>query len=157
MSRLLILFFSFPFFIFCQSLKSSSKSELAKVYSQAIQDFINDSNKKNKYKFDTIFIARRKFGQPDDFPCIELPEKIWNTQVRLITLEDGIKSQSQIKSRIYINILGWVNNEKAEFLFIVFSNGFVPQYNYSIHYIYSSKSKKFELEKSQFNYPPFDK
>jgi len=157
MNRLLILLFSLPLFACGQSDKFPTKTDLTKIYSQAIADFIKDANKKNKTAFDTLFFGKRKNGQPDDFPDIELPETIENAHTRLISPEVGTIKQKERKSRIYINMIGWVDKEKAEFLFYVFSNGFNQQYNYTINYKYNTKLKDFELEKLQFKGPPFDK
>lgn len=157
MSRLLIFIFIFTLYACGQPTKSSAKTDLAKIYSQAIVDFIKAANKKNATIFDTLFIAKRQIGQPDDFPDIELPEKIENTQIILITPELGEKSQKECKTRIYINLVGWVDKEKAEFIFVVFSNGFDHQYDYNINYKYNVKREEFELEKIQFKEPPFDK
>jgi hypothetical protein len=157
MSRLLILFCSLPLFACGQSSKFLTKTDLTKIYTQAIEDFIKDAHKKNKTAFDTLFFGKRKNGQPDDFPDIELPERIENTQIQLISPEVGTRKQKESKSRIYINLIGWVDKERAEFLFYVFSNGFNQQYNYTINYKYNTKLKAFELEKLQFKGPPFDK
>ena len=54
-------------------------------------------------------------------------------------------------------MIGWVDKERAEFLFYFFSNGFNQQYNYTINYKYNTKLKAFELDKLQFKGPPFDK
>jgi len=160
MSRLLIFAFLFSLSACGQPKKSpvvKTDKSLAKIYSQAIGDFIKAAHKNNATAFDTLFIAKRQIGQPDDFPDIELPDKIENTQIRLITPEAGEKSQKERKSRIYINMMGWVDKEKAEFMFFVFSNGFDHQYNYTINYKFNTKRKDFELEKLKFIGPPFDK
>ena len=135
----------------------SAQTDLAKVYSQAIGDFIKAANQKNGTAFDTLFIAKRQLGQADDFPDIELPEKIENTRIILITPEQGEKSQNERKTRIYINLFGWVEKEKAEFMFVVFSNGFDHQYDYTINYQCKGGSEAFELKKTEFKGPPFDK
>lgn len=134
---------------------STNKLVLSKMYTQAIGDFIKVANKKNTTVFDTIFIANRKLNQPDDFPDFELPSQIENTQIVLITPDLAKISQNARKSRIYINVLGWVDQVKAEFIFVVFSNGFDHQYDYNIDYKYNIKSKNFELENVLFNGPPF--
>ena len=157
MGRLLILIFLFPLTACGQSPTSSSENDSAKIYSQAIGDFIKAANEKNATAFDTLFIAKRKNGQPDDFPDIELPEKIENTQIVLITPELSEKSQKERTSRVYINLLGWVEKEKAEFIFVVFSNGFDHQYDYNIKHKYNAERKEFELERLEFKGPPFDK
>ena len=134
---------------------STNKLVLSKMYTQAIKDFIKVANKKNTTAFYTIFIAKRKLNQPDDFPDIELPSQIENTQIVLITPDLAKISQNERKSRIYINVMGWVDQVKAEFIFVVFSNGFDHQYDYNIDYKYNIKSKVFELENVLFNGPPF--
>jgi hypothetical protein len=137
-----------------QSKYSSARTELTKIYSQAIRDFIQEANKKNKSKFDTLFFGKRNDGDPyNDFPDIELPGSIENTQIRLISPEVGKIKQKERPSRIYINMIGWVNKEKAEFFLYVFSNGFDHQYNYSINYKYNATRKEYELDKLQFRYP----
>lgn len=157
MSRLLIFILSLPLFSCGQPPEFPTKTDLTKIYSQAIKDFILEANKKNQKSFDTLYFGKRKHGQPDDFPDIDLPETIENTHIRLISPEVGEIKQKERKSRIYINMIGWVDKEKAEFRFFVFSNGFDQQYNYTIKYKYNTKLKDFELEKIQFKGPPFDK
>lgn len=157
MRRLVLFIFLYPFLSFGQSAKYPAKADLTKIYSQAISDFIKDARKKTKSNFDTLYFGKRKNGQPDDFPDIELPEKIENTHIRLISPEAGTLKQKELKSRIYINMVGWVDNKKAEFLFFVFSNGFDHQFNYTINYKFNTRLNKFELVKLQFKGPPFDK
>ena len=157
MRRLLILLFILPLWVFGQSSKFPTKADLTKTYTQAIGDFIKAANKKNATLFDTLFLIKRKYGQPDDFPDIELPNIIENTHILFIIPEFGSKTYQGRKSRININLFGWVNKEMAEFNFIVFSNGFDHQYDYNIKYKYYSKRKEFELEKLQFKGPPFVK
>ena len=156
MSRQLFFIFILPLFAIGQSTKFPTKTDLTKIYSQAISDLIKDANKKNKTPFDTLFFGNRKNGQPDDFPDIELPETIEKAHIRLISPEVGTIKQKERKSRIYINMVGWVDKEKAEFLFFIFSNGFEQQYNYTINYKYNVTRKGFELTKLQFK-GPFDK
>src|SRR5436190_1343779 len=139
MKRLLILIFFLPLSLFGQS---GYKSRLAKVYTQAIADFIKAANKRNNTSFDTLFFGKRANGQDDDFPDITLPQTIEKTQVRLITPEEGTKKQKEKPSRIYINLLGWTNRNNVKFQFIVFSNGFAHQYDYELNYRFDVKTKK---------------
>lgn len=158
MIRLLISSFLFSLCACAQQGKfSESKKDMTEIYTQAIEDFIKAANKENANVYDTLYIAKRKFGQPDDFPDIDLPARIENAQIILITPEDGEKSQKERKTRIYINLFGWVEKEKAEFTFIVFSNGFDHMYDYNLSYKYNIKNNIFELDKLQFKGPPFEK
>ena len=54
-----------------------------------------------------------------------------------------------------INMIGWVEKDKAEFVFFVFSNGFNHQYDCYISYFYDFKRKKLGLKISEFKFPPF--
>lgn len=133
-----------------------AKGDLVKIYTLAIGDFIDAANAKNPMEFDTLFIAKRKNGQPDDFPDIALPDRIKNTAIKLITPEEADHSQKERNTRIYINLVGWVEKETAEFIFIVFSNGFEHLYDYSIDYSFNKNKEAFELKQIQYKGPPFD-
>lgn len=126
------------------------KNRLTKIYSQAIAEFITAAFKKDKTIFDTLFFGKHIYGQPDDFPDIELPEIINNTCIKLVTPEIGKRKQQESKSLVYINMMGWVDSDKASFLFVVFSNGAQHQYDYFIDFKYNSSQNKFELEKIEF-------
>ena len=152
MKRLLISIFSLLFFGIGQSTNFSSKADLTKIYSQAITDFIKAVNKKHKTSFDTLFFGKHVYGQPDDFPDIELPKTIANTQIRLISPEDGLKKQKARKSLVYVNMVGWVGQDKAEFIFVTFSNGCEHQYDCFINYKYDAKKREFDLDKLRFEY-----
>ena len=154
MIRHLIILTLFPLFACGQTNSSGAKQRLTQLYTQAIDKFINTANKKNGVGFDTLYIAKRKLGQPDDFPDIELPASIRKTQIRLVSPEEGAIMQQQLKSRIYINLFGWVEDKQAEFLFVVFSNGLEHQYDYTLNY--TLQHQQFELESIRFKGPPFD-
>ena len=126
------------------------KGELTKIYSQAIAEFIKAEYKKDKTKFDTLFFGKHIYGQPDDFPDIELPKIIENTNVKLITPESGFKKQQECKSLVFINMMGWVDKVKAEFILVIFKNGGKHQYDYTINFNYNSSRKEFVLDKIEF-------
>ena len=157
MNRLLILIFILPSSLFAKPANFPAKADLGKVYSQAIGDFIKAANAKNKASFDTLFFGKHVYGQPDDFPDIQLPVTIEHTHIRLITPEAGTKLQKERKASIYINLVGWVEKENAEFIFVVFSNGFEHQYDCQMNYKYNTDKRRFELDKLHFKEPPFDK
>lgn len=130
--------------------KTVSKDELTKIYSQSIAQYIKAVNKEYKIDFDTLFFGKHRYGQPEDFPDIELPETIEHTQIRLLSPEVGLRKQKERKSLFYINLMGWVNNEKAEFIFVTFSNGSEHQFDCFINYKYNADLKEFELENARF-------
>ncbi len=45
------------------------------LYSQAIGEYIRAVSKEYKLSFNTLFFGKHVYGQPDDFPDIELPVK----------------------------------------------------------------------------------
>lgn len=117
---------------------------LSKIYTLAIEDFIKEHKKEN-LRFDTLFFGKRKNGQSDDFPDVILPKIIEETHIRVVSPDSGLAIQKQNKSGFYVNMIGWVEKEKAEFLFYVFSQGFIHQYNCKANYLYRDENKSFEL------------
>ena len=126
------------------------EGELTKIYTQAIAEFIKASYKKDKTTFDSLYFGKHIYGQPDDFPDIKLPETIEKTQIRLVAPEDGQKKQRERKSLVYVNMMGWVDKEKADFILVVFTNGGEHQYDYFVDFNYNTSSYKFELDKIEF-------
>jgi hypothetical protein len=126
--------------------KTLSKDELTKIYSQAISEYIKAVNKEYTLNFDTLFFGKHVYGQPDDFPEIELPETIAGIPIRLVTPEIGLEKQKARKSLFYINLIGFVNEETAEFIFVTFSNGCEHQYDCFINYKYNAKLKELALD-----------
>lgn len=126
------------------------KNDLVGIYSQAIGDYIRLVNKEYKRTFDTLFFGRHVYGQPDDFPNIELPAVIKNTHIKLIEPEQGKLKQEERKLSFYINLIGGIDNEKADFIFVAFSNGIEHQFDCFISYIYNTKEKRFDIENFRF-------
>jgi hypothetical protein len=127
-----------------------SNSELTSIYALAVSDFLASVKELSGTTYDTLFFGKRKFGQPDDFPDIELPAKIGKTTVRLVTPAEGEKLQQDRKARVYVNLVGWTTKTKADFVFVVFSNGFEHQYDCNLYYTFSKSANRFERTKVQF-------
>ena len=152
MTRLLLFVFFCPFPGIGQSNNFPEKGDLTKIYTQAISDFIIAANKQKHSRFDTLYFGKHVYGQPDDFPDIELPGTIQNTRIILISPESGLKKQKADKSLVYINLVGWVNKEGAEFIFVLFSNGFEHLYDCYIDYTYDVHQKVFHSKQLRFEY-----
>lgn len=134
---------------------SKNKEQVTILYSQAIAEFIRTVYKKDKTRFDTLFFGKHVYGQPDDFPDIELPEIIEHTPIKIISPELGKKLQRERKSLVYINMIGWIDPDRADFVFVVFFNGAQHQYDYYINYAYNTSIGNFELMKIEYeNYSP---
>ena len=126
------------------------KEKLTHIYTQAIAEFIKAAYKKDKTTFDTLYFGKHVFGQDDDFPDIELPTTIEKTQIRLIAPELGNKIQNERKSLVYVNMMGWVNNEKAEFILVIFTKGGKHQYDYFINFNFDVSANNYELNNIEF-------
>jgi hypothetical protein len=157
MNKFLFLLFILPLSVSGQSKDFHTKADLATTYSQAIGDYIKAVRSEHKTSFDTLFFGKHVYNQPDDFPDIELPETIENTHIRLLSPEVGLKKQKERRSLVYINMIGWVNKEKAEFIFVTFSNGCEHQYDCFINYKYDVNQKGFRLEQIRFEYAHYKK
>jgi hypothetical protein len=126
------------------------KEDLTQIYTQAIQEFILAAYQNDKTTFDTLYFGKHVYGQAADFPDISLPETIEKTHIRLVTPELGQKKQQASKSAVYINMMGWVEQDTAEFMLIVFSNGFQHQYDYFIKFTRIDMRNGFQLAQIQF-------
>ncbi len=94
-----------------------------------------------------MYFGKHVFGQADDFPNVELPAKIENTQIRLIDPALGLNLQQQNSALVYINMMGWVDKVNASFILVIFSNGGQHQYDYFIDYDYNSMAKNYTLKR----------
>ena len=150
--RIIIFICFFPLLGIGQSSYIPSKSDLKITYYQAIADFIKTVKEKHKTSFDTLYFGKHVYGQPDDFPDIDLPKTIENTQIRLITPENGLSKQKARNSLVYVNMIGWVEQKKSEFIFVIFSNGGEHQYDYFSNYIYDTERKSWKVEQDRFEY-----
>ncbi len=126
------------------------KNELAKIYTQAIGDYIHLVKEEYKLTFDTLFFGKHVNGQPDDFPDIELPAAIENTQIKIISPEQGEQKQKENKSSFYINLVGSADTDNADFIFVTFSNGFAHQFDCFINYKFNTYKKEFVMETNRF-------
>ncbi len=126
------------------------KDELTKIYTQAIAEFIKAAYTIDRTTFDTLYFGKHVYGQPDDFPDIELPETIEKTQIRLVSPEVGQKIQEERKSLVYVNMIGWVDKENAQFVLVVFTNGIEHQYDYYINFNFNTSTNNFVLDKIEF-------
>ena len=123
----------------------SNNDDLAQIYTQAIADYIAEVAKQGLLPLDTLYFGKRNNGQADDFPDITLPEEIKHVKIRLIAPELGKRLQEEKKSRVYINLMGWVEKDKAEFIFVTFSNGFEHKFDCHIDYTFDAARKSYAL------------
>ncbi|MFO0358651.1 MAG: hypothetical protein ACK50A_16975 [Sphingobacteriaceae bacterium] len=148
----------FPALVLSQTKPLTNKTELQNIYTQAISDFIKAAEQKNAKTFDTLFINKRKQNDEDDFPNIVLPNTISNTPIVLDNFDVHLDLYRKLKHLMNLNMIGWVQQEKAEFMFVMFTNGFEHQYDYNIKYNHNKKTKKYEVASIKyFEQPSFQK
>lgn len=125
-----------------------NKIVLTSMYVRAIQDYIDAIDQKDKTVFDTLFFIKRENGQPDDFPSIQLPPSIKQTKLFLLSqLQADNHKQLYCKSSPCINLIGWVEKNKSEFIFVTFYPEYNHQYDCYISYKFNSAKKDYDLEK----------
>lgn len=122
------------------------KDQLAKAYTSAIAEYIKAA--KDHAVFDTLFI-----GKQADFPDIRLPENIEGTGILQITYEDYMRQVDSRKPRVYLNVIGWVEKEKPEFLIVTFLDEGKPQHNCHLFFKRHSDGTGLELDSLGFEYP----
>ena len=136
---------------YCQAKVTTSKpngeNEATKAYCQAISEYVKTVYGKSVTRPDTLFI-----GKNVDMLDIKLPGAIQGINTVLITSEDAEKKLSYRKSLVYMNIVGWLEHDKSEFLIVTFFE-FMPQHHCSIHFKRNAASKEMELESLTFQYP----
>ena len=126
------------------------KATLTHIYNQAISEFIKAVYVKDTIRFDTLFFGKHVYGQPDDFPDIELPNTIEQTPVRLIAPELGQALMNKRPALVFVNLMGWVDTQQAEFVFVVFSKGGAHQYDYVMSFNSLAKTKHYTLDQIAF-------
>lgn len=139
----------YPSFTSLANDPKANNAGLTKIYNRAISDYITEVHKQGVMAFDTLFFGKRNNGQPDDFPDIALAKTIKNIKIRLVDPDIGKKLQEEKRSRVYINLMGWVDKNNAKFIFVTFSNGFGHKFDCYIDYKYNSKLKEFDLTGSR--------
>lgn len=125
-------------------------TDLAAFYTKAIGDYIRLVKEKYQITFDTLFFGKHVFGQPDDFPDIELPSFIGSTAIKIISPEEGEAIQKKRRSTFYINLFRWETSTSTEFVFITFSDGFAHQFDCYITYKNAANSMGYVLESTRF-------
>ena len=126
------------------------KQHTTNMYLLAIRDYIRLVKEEYNFTFDTLYFGRHKYGNPTDFPDIELPLSIDGVVILIITPEEGEKTQATNKSAFYINLFGSVNMNIAKFIFVAFSSGFKHQFDCTIQYRCDTERNAFSIESKTF-------
>lgn len=123
-----------------------TKAEVTKAYSLAIAEYIN-ANYKSDSLPDTIFVQKNT-----DFPEIRLPQTIQTVNISVLSMEEA---ENYLRSRanwIGLNISGWYDKGKTEFIIVTFTDGFKPQHNCHLHFTYRQAVSDFVLDSLTMEY-----
>jgi hypothetical protein len=124
----------------------TGKAELSKIYSTAIGQYLREVSSNEKSAPDTLYLNDRKNGQEDDFPDIVLPKSIAGTRIIVLKPDEAKARQKNFKkSSPLVNLMGWVEKEKAEFIFVTFYPGYSHRYDWYINYNFNHKTNAYEL------------
>lgn len=136
-----------------------SKGVLSALYVKAIQDFMKTIQQKDRTTFDTLYFANRKMGGPDDFPDIELPKNIAGVEISLLSFGEAHtnKLNHYTPKTPLINLMGWVDKQTGEFIFVTFFPEFKHSYDCYINYKVDPEKKDYVLEKVSIEVLVYDK
>ena len=124
-----------------------SKLVLTNLYIKAIEDYMDAVHHKDKTVFDTLFLIKRQNGLPDDFPDIQLPPTVKETKISLLTQQEAGNHKSFFRVNApAINLIGFVEKDKATFTFVAFYPEFHHQFDAYLDYKFNSTKKDYELE-----------
>jgi hypothetical protein len=153
------LFFILPIYAFGQTTFVLPKDVQTKGYTLAIGEYIKTMKATNKTSFDTLF-----FGKHEDFPDIKLPTEIENTKIIVLTNAEAEKKYANRRSIAFINMIDDFTKDMSLFKLVVFKTEKMPEkinwwplYDYNVNFNYSLNTKVFTKEKSNFEYPYYNK
>lgn len=115
------------------------------LFVSAITEYINVMKQKEGIVVHTLF-----FGKNVDFPDVQLPDTI--NHVRIMVLpEDRVNAMKLSYSRTspYVNAVGWINQDAAEFIFVTFYPEFKHQFDYHVYFRRNEKENGFILNEVQ--------
>jgi hypothetical protein len=127
----------------------ANNTVLTNMYIRAIRDYMGGVYQKDSTLFDTLYLADRKTGGPDDFPDITLPWEIGKTKIVMIPATSASKApEIQFgETTPLINLMGWIDETKAEFIFVTFFPGYHHRFDCHINYSFLPIEKDYQLEK----------
>ncbi len=126
---------------------SSAIKKAEQLYTRAISEYIDAMYKPGVTRPDTLFIGRNV-----DMPRIQLPRTINGLNILMLTSEEGERKLSYRKTLIYLNVVGWIDPQKSEFIIVAF-NAFKPQHNCNMHFSHTPVGDNIKLDSLSFQYP----
>jgi hypothetical protein len=120
--------------------KALSTFDSVKVYAQAIHDYLMIVEEKEDVKFDTLYLTKNVYFQNNKFP-----DEIDKVHILIIS-PDELTALKGLSCTV-INLVGWVNKEKGEFILVRFKPGGEHLLDYFINYTYNLETNNYERDK----------
>ncbi|MDI9339696.1 MAG: hypothetical protein QM534_03915 [Sediminibacterium sp.] len=127
------------------SMSSPQSQQLESLFVSAITEYINVMKQKEGIVINTLFL-----GKNADFPDVQLPDTI-NHVGMMVLPEDRADAMKLSYSRTspYVNAVGWINQDTAEFIFVTFYPEFKHQFDYHVYFRRNEKENGFILNEVQ--------
>lgn len=107
---------------------------LESAYTQAINDYLLLAPQAYDLNYDTVYFGEHRYGTADDFPDIQLPATINRSVIKLVSNEAATTHQTNFPNTVFVNLMGYVEQEHAQFIFITFYKGFAHYYDHTLEY-----------------------
>lgn len=117
------------------------------IYIQAIEKYLEAVFQRDKTNLETLYVLKRNNGQPDDFPKINLPTSLKNTKIVLLDQKESeLQKHLFKKNSPAVNIIGWIEEQKAEFIFVTFFPEFQHSFDYHIRFKKTNTEKRYHFD-----------
>lgn len=107
-------------------------------YDRAIADYLVSIKEQYRIELDTLVLGNHRYGQSDDFPEIELVEKIGRTIILLESPDEWTGCKSCGKGTLYVNLFSDIHASESDFFFVTFGKGMAHLFDVTLSYPISS-------------------
>lgn len=119
-----------------------------KNYCQAVAEYIKAVYNRDNPVPDTLYL-----GKNPEYPDIQLPASISNVPVKLMTADAAETYLKNRKGWVFLNVIGWPEQENPEFLIVTFFEGWKPQHNCHLYFSHIPTGNDLLLDSLKFEYP----
>ena len=104
-------------------------------YDRAIADYLASIKEQYRIELDTLVLGNHHYGQSDDFPEIELVEKIGRTIILLESPDKWTGCKSCGNGTLYVNLFSDIHASESDFFFVTFGKGMAHLFDVKLHYL----------------------
>lgn len=111
------------------------------LYTQAISDFVQTLKHQNAFLPDTIYFLKNI-----QFPDIVLPTKVQHHCIKLVENKEYDVILKKSPNSFSVNLMGFVNQNDAEFIFVGFRPGYQHQFDVFLEYKRNNSQNSYSLD-----------